>query len=322
MSDSGKQSPLGANTLASLLDNKGLNINPNVTAHVGSSTGVDSYSPGKLVNNTVLRMLTYAINKSSSVSPATHTSLLNIGKGQIPALGNAPPATYDWTGRPNWLPYARTNNKSPSNWGYTRLFAFQAYNELNYNLGYSKGKGLRDFMSYFMSSVGFIDYSNSAIIALDNSKKFLKGSFSNMNDLITADISGVCSNATKTFGDELMKTGRAINLEKIASFGLPSNLLQTIQQNNALTQSLSLAMLAAGLTSSEITALASDSTDATTAQQNKIWTAFALIRGNDLKDILTLLNFTGSGITDLRDLLKPDKLFPKTPLSVPVPASS
>lgn len=328
MSDSGKQSPTGANTLAALLDNKGLGINPNVTAHVGSSTSLDSHSPGKLVNSTVLRMLTYAINRSGSVSSSTHTSLINIGKGQIPALGNAPPTTYDWARRPYWNSYTRANAKSPTNWGYVRLFALQAHNELNYNLGYSSGKGLRDFMSYFMASVGFIEYSNSAIIALDNSKKFLKGSYSGMNDLITADISGVCSGLPVKFGDELMKTGRAINLEKIASFGMPSNLLQTIYQNNALTPALSIALLATGLTSSEITALSSDSTEATTAQQNKIQAAFSLVTGNDLKDILTLLNVAipiatpvgTAGLKDLNDLLKPDKLFPTTPLTVPIPS--
>ena len=60
MSDTGKQSPLGVNTLSSLLQNIGFNINPTMANFVGSSTSLSSATElGKIVNDTCLRLLTY-----------------------------------------------------------------------------------------------------------------------------------------------------------------------------------------------------------------------------------------------------------------------
>ena len=64
MSDTGKQSPLGVNSLNSLLVAQGLQINPTFTSYAGSSTSFPSYSFGSVCQNTVLRVITYAINEA------------------------------------------------------------------------------------------------------------------------------------------------------------------------------------------------------------------------------------------------------------------
>jgi hypothetical protein len=108
----------------------------------------------------------------------------------------------------------------------------------------------------------------------------------------------------------LIKTGRAINLNKINTFGLPSNLLETLQENNALTPAVSLALLAAGMTQSELAAILSNNNSITKEQQVKIYKAFTIVLGKDLQEVLIPLNCKTEGIESLADLLNPKKLFP------------
>lgn len=322
MSDTAKQSPLGVNTLSSLLQNVGFNINPIMVEYVGSSTSNSSYTPGTIVTLTSLLPLTYAINDAytrGQVDSTTYNNLITIGTGSIPALGNTPPTTFDWTGAPGWATnYTYAN--AVTQWGYTRLFALQGYNEFNYNSGLSADSGAyKDFLSGFMTAYSFIEYSNSAILAVNNSETFLDGTYSNMDDLITGDITGV-SVATTLFGQDLITSGKAINLRSIATFGLPSNLLLTLQENNAISNSVSLALIASELTTSELNNILTLAEPASKEQERKIYGAFSIIVGQDLKDILVSLNCKTVGLESLCDLLNPQKLFPNSyeTLTVPV----
>jgi hypothetical protein len=321
MSDTGKQSPLGVNALSSLLQNIGFNINPIMIDYVGSSTSVTQYDPGSIVTITSLLPLTYAIKDAytrGQVNSTTYNNLISIGANIIPGMGNSPPSTYDWSGYPNWASnYTYTN--SVTQWGYTRLFALQAYNEFNYNSGLSLDSGAyKDFLSGFMTTYSFVEYSNDSILAVHNSQTFLDGTYSNMDDLITGDIAGV-SIATTIFGQDLITSGKAIDLQSIATFGLPSNLLATLQKNNAITKSVSLALIASGITVSELTDILGNFESITKEQERKIYGAFGIILGQDLKDILVSLNCKTVGLESLCDLLNPIKLFPNSYQTLTVP---
>ena len=85
MADSGKQSPLGQNVLAGILLNDCLEINKHAELYMGKSKVNASYYPGRLVNNTVLRMLTWSINSAynnlfigGNISNATYKNLISI----------------------------------------------------------------------------------------------------------------------------------------------------------------------------------------------------------------------------------------------------
>ena len=328
MSDTGKQSPLGVNTLSSLLQNIGFNINPIMISFTGSSTSVSSATQlGKIVNDTCLRLLTYAINDAwargapgwaTNINSTTYNNLISIGSTTIPALGNSPPSTFNWSGYPNWASnYTYTNEVT--RWGYVRLFALQGYNEFNYNSGLSADAGAyKDFLSGFMSTCSFIESSNDAILAVNNSQEFLDGTYSNMDDLTTGDITGV-SVATTIFGQDLIASGKAINLQTIATFGLPSNLLFTLQKNNAITKSVSLALIASNITVSELEQILGNISSVTKEQERKIYGAFGIILGQDLKDVLVSLNCKTVGLESLADLLNPLKLFPNSYSTLTVP---
>ena len=320
MSDTGKQSPLGVNTLSSLLQNIGFNINPIMVEYTGVSISETSATNlGSIVNETCLRLLTYSINDAYSrglVNSTTYNNLIDIGSTTIPALGNSPPSTYNWTGYPNWASnYTYTNEVT--RWGYVRLFALQGYNEFNYNDGKANNE-YKDFLSGIMSATGFVNYTNSAILSVNNSQEFLDGTYSNMNDLISGDITGV-SVATTVFGQDLIASGKAINLQTMSTFGLPSNLLLTLQQNNAITKSISLALIASGITVSELGEILGSIEAVTKEQERKIYGSFGIILGQDLKDVLVSLNCKTVGLESLADLLNPIKLFPNSYKTLTVP---
>jgi hypothetical protein len=315
MSDSGKQSPLGINALGSLLQNTGFRINSVATSYMGSSTSESNYTFGTICSSTCLNVLTTAIRRAFTdgiLTSTTYNNLIAIGSASIPALGNSKAPTYTWTGAPSWNPYLTTEITS---YGYTRLFALQAYDEFNYNASLPVYK---DFLMSFMAASGFIDQSNPAILTAFNSIDFISGTYSNMNDLISADMTGV-SLATTVFGQDLVTSGKAIDLSTISTFGLPSNLLATLNTFNAITPSLSLALLSSDMTASEITDLLGNVTAPTTLQQRNIYGAFLIIVGQDLADIIVPLNCKTQGLESLADLLNPQKLFPKSYPSLTVP---
>ncbi len=366
MADTGKQSPLGVNVLGSILNNTGLNINPVAASYMGASKTNDSYSFGSLVQSTVLRLLTWAINDgyvrgvavpgaTKTLSDSTYNNLISIGAGTIPALGNSKPPTYVaedpagvWTttaslasgvsapassGWPfsgsigqvqgaSWIPYTTANaNKSVTQWGWIRCHALQAWNEFNWN-GSSvtlSNPEYKEFCSSFLTASAWINYSNQAIMAIKDSETFLQGVYSNMSDLITADIAGV-SQSTKLLGEDLINLGKAINLSNIATFGLPSNLLKTLGLNNAITPDLSLALIAAGLSNSDISTITSGANVPITAQQEQqIYGAFLLIRGINLQNVLAPLMCNTKGFESLADLLNVKKLFPNSYMTLTVP---
>jgi uncharacterized membrane protein YgcG len=139
-----------------------------------------------------------------------------------------------------------------------------------------------------------------------------------MNDLISADIAGI-SLATSTFGRDLITSGKAINLAKISTFGLPSNLLETLQKYNAITKEVSLAILSSGLQLDELSQILTNFSAVTQEQERRLYAAYNLIVGDSLNDVLVPLNCKVRGLESLADLLNPQKLFPNSYQTLTVP---
>lgn len=345
MSDTAKQSPLGINLLGSLMLPSNdpaapIQINSVVKEFVGESKDFVSYTKGTLISETILDKITDAINLAYNnplVGPLVYNKLIAIGAGTIPALGNTPPNSYTFTGNTNpgspddppinasWLPWQGDPLGPPSKgpqtqWGWVRMFALQAWNEFNWNglqnsisTPYAEYK---NFCTSFSQITGYIQQTNPGINAIANSTTYAEGSFSNMNDLLTGDVTGV-SLSTAQFGQDLIALGKSLDLSSISSFGLPSNLLRTISQYNGISQSLSLALISSGLTATDIENILAG--PATTSQEQKIYSAFLLITGTDLKDVCITLNCKTPNLTSLADLLNVKKLFPTSYASLTVP---
>lgn len=312
MSLQGQQTPNSINLTASLLSSTGLTINATAAGFMGSSTAEANYTKGTIGSSTVLNRLIDSINLAhgkigvgvNDVSQAVYDALISIGSSTIPALGNSKPATY-----------SSTVSNSLARYGFIRFPALQAYNEF-----VTGGGAYRDFCLSFITAMSFRDVTNPTIISLANSVNYLQGIYSNMNDLITADITGV-NQATLYWGQDLINSGRAIDLSSIDKFGTPSVLLVTLQRNNAISQALSYALIFSGLTTTEVNSIL-NGVEVTPQQEQKIYNAFVLITGNDLSDVLIPLNVQTTGLRSLADLLNPIKLFPNSYASLTVPRYS
>lgn len=225
----------------------------------------------------------------------------------------------------SWLPYDMTNpNHSVTQWGFIRSWALQANNEFNWNGGTGDVADpcspvqYKDFLNSFEVCAAFADFTNITSCLLENAPDYLKGVYSNMNDLTSADFAGV--SLSDCFGIDCITAGKVIDLSKIDRFGLPSVLLQTIQKYHAKTQALNLALLSAGLSPEEVNDISTESSPFITRQQEQqIYGAFLVIVGTDLQDILVPLNCKTEGLETLADLLNVKKLFPCSYKSITVP---
>lgn len=305
-------------------------------------------SGGTEIWNTRSYLPITAVN-GPTVSNVNYDALVSIGKDVMPILGDSPPNTYlnydpanKWGGQATtgyyltedtapaqgqsqtatWIPYNITNtNVGVTQWGYYRLFPLQAWNEFNWN-GDPLGTDMpeyKDFASSFLTADTFVKFVNTGINSFKEAPDFLKGVYSNMNDLISSDITGV-SLATRTFGADCIALGRAINLSKIETFGLPSVLLQIIKKNKILTQALSFALLSAGLSSNDINDISNDNMNPVPKEkEQKIYGAFLIIVGKDLDEILFALNCKTPGLETLADLLNIKKMFPNSYRTLTVP---
>jgi hypothetical protein len=299
--------PLNLNVVGSFTQNTGLKINGSSAAIMGSSTSLSNYTVGTLISGTCLNQLTSAIRlgytllQASSITNTQYNNLIAIGAGVIPALGNSKPTTY-----------TRTYTGELTSYGFLRLVPLQAYREFYLNNG-----SYKDFVSTFTTCASSVTQHNELIKALSAAPTFLDGTYSNMNDLITSDITGV-SISTLYWGQDLIKSGRAIDLQSISTFGNPDNLLRTLYVNKAISKALNLALLAAGLTATELTNIYSG-TPANPDQQRLIYASFCLILAQDLTDVLIPLNCQTENLESLADLLDPRKLFPTSYQTLTVP---
>ncbi len=200
-----------------------------------------------------------------------------------------------------------------TSYGFLRVLALQASKEFYFNRGVYP-----DFVASFNQANSTLKQVNHTVNSVTNAIGYLEGTYSNMNDLITSDIAGV-SLATLQFGQDLINLGRAITLSRISTFGSPHGLLLTLQANNAITEELNLAMLAAGIEADELLDLYTSNYNPSIEQEKKLYNAYRLLSGSDLSGILILLNVQTSGITTLADLLSVEKLFPKSKTTLTTP---
>lgn len=295
----GQYTPLNLNCLGKLIQNNGLTINVAQQGYMGVSTSNTTYTThGTVYTNTILDTLAWVTAQAFSkidadITTGTYDALISMGSASIPALGNSKPSTF-----------TNTYSGEMTKYGWLRLIAYQAHKEFYINNG-----SYSDFVNTFNVSDGFIRNSNRLIKNYSSAPTFLKTTYSNINDLITSDITGV-SMATLFWGQDLINSGRSIDLNGISKFGLPSVLLKTLNTNRALTPSLNVALLSAGFTSTDIDTMLLG--NVTFEQEKLLYAAFSMIVNPDLVDICVLLNCQTAGLDKLSDLLDPKKLFPNS----------
>lgn len=203
--------------------------------------------------------------------------------------------------------------------GFIGTIARQAYYEL-WGGTFSR---YNNIVNSFQQNSQWRTQTNQKIASFVNTKTFLSGNFSNINDLSTNDISGV-NQAFNAFGTDLVNLGNSIDLTNIYRFGTPSVLLQTIQKSGALNDAIRLALGICGLTdSAEIISIMNNEIVPSPDQEKKIYQAFTLIKSEDIYNpqtgVAAGLNLKTQGLETLADLLNPVKMFPNSCNSLTMP---
>lgn len=383
MSNSGKLTPLGVNTLAELNARRGFTINPTAAALQGVWTP-SSYTQGSVTGSNLLQSLTESIPRfydaltiDPVISVTTYRRLLLIGAGICPALGNSRPSTFkqSYPGFGSWQGNVKLSDEYPPrdypiSSGYS--YVYNDYGQYAWITGWPGRNGwqksddeykaaylpppgntsITDYDEYFkngfigtvarqayyeMFSERFDQYynicnafsqntswrqqRNAQVATSVNSRSYMTGTYSNMNDLTTNNIAGV-NQAFRIWGTDLQNTGRAIDLSNIHRFGTPSVLLFTLVKNNAFTDAVKLALQYSNLTSFEIDTIL-NTQQVTPVQEKKIYNAFTLVQGNDLysreSGVMYNLNCRTQNLESLADLLNLKKLFPNSYNSFTVP---
>ncbi len=308
-------SPLQLTTAASMLSNSGLKGFP-----AALQTAIATFNATTVIANFIAAVNFY--KSQSFATSSTLTSLLSIGSTVCPALGNSIPAspvgTYTYLNSEyliNYLDPVDGSTIDPS--GFSNLIEQTC-------AAYLGDGDYGRFSQGFVAVQGYIASTNQYINSAANANQFLGPTFTNMDSLTTAGISGVNSDLEK-LGVDLAKQGNLVNLQKLDLYGTPAGLVQQTSRlagvNRQAVPALQSVMNAIGLTDTDIENIVTDnrvglnrpnglSQNEFDRIQKTAYSALSTVTGDDLAQILSILDVTTPNITNLAQLLDPVKVFP------------
>ena len=291
-----------------------------ITANTQLANNIASYNSLAPIANLIYTIGQAASNVSLSIGAGTLANLktlgANVAGNYCPALGDSVPSNVSWT---------------VGNAGYATTITTAASTYL--------GSGdFGKFAQAFGAAQGYISLTNNIINSAVNvnSTDYLGPTFSNQNNLITADIAKV-NLAFPAFGADLADTGDLIAFDNLSQFGTPSGLLQQLARQgrmlNGSTPCVTAALRAQGLSDQNISDLVNNNVQSLfnpqglTANQfdrlqKRCYPALVNVTGSCLQDVLAILNCTLPNIETMADLLNPVKLFPTSYSSLTLPTPS
>jgi hypothetical protein len=280
--------PLQLIALAGINQNTALTVSPALTNSLSSwnaQTWVSQWKQAVILGANVVANVTVLSN-------STINTMTTIGSTTCPALGEAFPANVT----------ALTGNLQVAP-GVTGLVSTQASLVINQN-------DLSKFCQAFSSATGYVAGTNQTINVSLNSDTFLGPTFSGMDSLTTGDVSRM-NQALPEFAQDLQKLGRVINLENLGDLGSPAQLLKNLFAQGILP-AVSTAMRAEGIPAAVVSGLADSDFVMPDNLQRLAYQAMTKVTGEDLAQVLSVLQCTTSNILTMADLLNPVKIFPNS----------
>jgi hypothetical protein len=150
-----------------------------------------------------------------------------------------------------------------------------------------------------------------------NSQTYLGNTFTTMNDMITGGITQV-NLSTQSFATDLSNLGQLIDLSDLGNLGSPLALVQRLIAVGGNVPLLSFYFVSAGVPQEIVVNLNNPTVSVTDSIQKLMYEAMTQIQGQDLAQILEVLQVTTPGIDNMADLLNPLKLFPTSYQSLTV----
>ena len=321
--------PLQITAAAALLNNQGLKPLPSAL-----TTALAAFDATPLITAYQAVVAYYLAQTYKTTS--TLTALLSMGSTTCPALGNSIPAGAlgDFTNLV--YPTATTGSVVVQELP-TAPYGFSGLAEQTGNAYLGNGDAGR-FAQGFLAAQGFISITNDYINSAVNANTYLGPTFTNMDALVTADISTMNPDI-ENFGVDLEKQGQLVNLANLNLYGTPAGLIQQISAQAGITDAaipvLQQALINAGLSRADIRDLVQNnvrsllnpsglSENQFDRLQKVAWLAMTAVGSDELAQILSILEVTTPNITTLSDLLDPVKVFPLsyTTLQTPSPDGS
>lgn len=169
------------------------------------------------------------------------------------------------------------------------------------------------FLQIYGPSLGYQSTANQFINSCNNAGP-TNDAFVDMDALTTGGLSLVSSDANR-LGADLEKLGSAIDLSELDTLGLPSNLLRQVLNSGGLLPVLKAQLDSTGVEVATIERTAVG-TEVSANEEKTIYQAMEQVTGNDLEQVLFLLDVTTSGISKMSDLLNPVKILPDSYLTL------
>lgn len=227
-------------------------------------------------------------------------TLITLTASTCPALSDSTPAN-----SAAQIGIALTGNASSGN-------SINGFTSLITDFG-SRDLGSGDntkFVQAFIGAQSYITTANQYIQAVNSGNRYLGSSFTSMNNLITGNLAEVNLEFT-AFGNDLNSLGQAIALNNLDNLGSPLALLQQLATTAGLTTKIALELDVLNINPNAIFN-PPESLPSLLLLQKLLYRVFADITGNDLNEVLQLLDVTTTGINTMADLLNPVKIFPSS----------
>lgn len=291
--------PLQLDAGAGLLQNQGLA--PNVAfasatyAYTGNYGGTGNLAPQTAVTGLLaaIRIGGSNVGNGTILSNAVIANLQTLAANSCPALSDSVPASYSG----NITVYVNPPG-----------FSGVLTNSANTYLG---NGDLTKFVQGFNIAESYTTQTNLFVNTAVNSQTYLGNTFSNMNNMITGDITTV-NLATTAFGTDLEALGVLWNLADLESLGSPFNLINRIVSLTGNLPVLGLLLLAEGVSEDTVFNLTNPTLSVTDSEQRLMYQAMTKTTGDNLAQILKVLKITTAGIDTMADLLNPVRLFPNS----------
>lgn len=287
----GSLTPLQLQAASGLFQNEGYGVNGTLVATVDQYTSTPLLTP-----------LIAAIGNAGSLPTSTQTLLQTFANTSCPALADSIVA--------NTTAIVSTTLANPGMSGIITLTA-EAY----------MGDGdLSKFAQTFIQANSFCSSINEFINSAVNSNSYLGPTFTGMDNLVTAGLTEI-NRATAAMGDDLYNAGQYIDLGNLDNYGTPLALIQQISRRAGTISPLITALSNAGVPDNIILNLSDPAVIVTDTVQKLMYNALLSVTGDELANILRILDVWTPNINTLADLLNPAIMMPNSYPSLTTPTA-
>lgn len=307
-----------------LIAGAGILANVGIAKPVALTSSVASYSSLSFVQNL---MSTVSLANTYGISNTVVTTLQTLSANTCPALSASVPTEYA-----NTVAAVQTDPVIPVavTGGFGNLIIDTADRYL--------GNGdLAQFVGVFLATTGYQQQTTDLIYSAINATTYLGPTFTNMDNLITGDVSSV-SLALPALATDLAQLGNAYNLADLSLVLTPAGLMQQLSRQANIAQGtipcVESAMLAAGLTPDQIDQLATPSgavaltVSESDVLQKRAYQGMRQVTGDCLQNVLNILKVTipsfdsANPAVNMSQLLDPVQVFPNSYPALLTPTNS